>query len=270
MLFRSVLALAGAAIAVTPAMWVLTIPGHDAYNMAILCVGHVLVGTIWAGVNVCQFSIVLATSPQKDRGTYMAAGFTIQALLAGISPVLGAALLTTFRSHFEAAEAYKLVFGVTMGARFIAILFLAPVREEGSARIRATLRDLARISPRGMKAMRTLAKPSDVAARGEAIKSAAKAHYALASDEIVKALHDPAPRVRREAAQALAKLGDPAAAESLIHQLSDHPDLVEEDTVEALGELGGVEAVPHVARYLRSPRSQVRRAAAQARQRLKK
>jgi hypothetical protein len=62
----------------------------------------------------------------------------------------------------------------------------------------------------------------------------------------------------------LAKLGDPRAVEALIHQITDHPALVEEETIEALGELGSAESIPHLANYLNSLRSQLRRAAARA------
>jgi hypothetical protein len=85
----------------------------------------------------------------------------------------------------------------------------------------------------------------------------------MAGDELIKALHDPSPRIRRQAAAGLARLGDPSAVEALIHQLEYHPDLVEDEMVDALGSLGGAEAVPWLSKLLTNdPRTQVRRAAA--------
>lgn len=262
---RPMLALGALGISLTPTMWLLCRPDHLVANTILLLICHFLIGTVWAGVNLCQFNILLATSPARERSTYLGAGMTVQSILSGIAPILGAAMMTALRPVGSVEMAYKGVFLATMLLRFISVFFLRSVREEGSAKIRETIRDLSRVTPRGYKAMRLLSRSTDFGTRGDAIRSAASANFALASDEIIKALHDPAPSVRREAASALAKLGDdPKACEALLHQLEDHPDLVEEETVEAIGEIGGAEAVPLLARYLQSPRSQVRRAAAKA------
>jgi HEAT repeat protein len=100
--------------------------------------------------------------------------------------------------------------------------------------------------------------------RANAIESVGEQRVNLAADEIIKALHDPQPRVRRQAASALARLNDPRAVGELIHQIEFHPDLIEDETVEALGELQSSEAVPVLVGLLQSPRSLVRRSAARA------
>ncbi len=90
----------------------------------------------------------------------------------------------------------------------------------------------------------------------------------MAADEMVKALNDPLPRVRRQAVQALIRLRDPAsqrqAATALIEQLGLHPDLVEEEMIEALGAMRDRRAVELLSNLLKSPRSLVRRAAARS------
>ncbi|HZH98268.1 MAG TPA: HEAT repeat domain-containing protein, partial [Fimbriimonadaceae bacterium] len=135
---------------------------------------------------------------------------------------------------------------------------------EGALQVRRAIRDLSKVTPRGYRAMRRLAASTDAQHREEAIEAIAERGYALAGDEVLKAMHDPSPRVRRQAALSLAKLGDPNGARELIHQINEHPDLVEEETIEALGQLGGEEAVEPLARTLKSPRSMLRRAAAKA------
>jgi hypothetical protein len=157
-----------------------------------------------------------------------------------------------------------MVFGTAMVLRFLAIWFLIPVKEEGSAEIRKTIRDLTRVTPRSLRALKKLTATGDVSTREEALASVGRQRASVAGDEVIKALHDPSPRVRRQAAMALAKLNDPASASALIHILHDHPDLVEEEIVEALGMLGAPEAVEPLTGLLRSPRALTRRAAAKA------
>jgi len=112
--------------------------------------------------------------------------------------------------------------------------------------------------------MRKFGRSGEATEREEAIKSMAHHSLSLAVDELVVALHDPSPRVRRQAAAALGRVGDPEAANELIHQLVDHPDLVEEETVVALGELGNSNALPELIKLLRSPRPLLRRASAKS------
>ncbi len=112
--------------------------------------------------------------------------------------------------------------------------------------------------------MRRLSRTSDAWDREAAIEKVGEEGTTLASDDIIKALHDPLPRVRRQAASALARLRDPRATVELIHQIEEHPDLLEEETIWALGMLGDPAAAPALIRTLESPRPLMRRAAASA------
>ncbi|HMS54834.1 MAG TPA: MFS transporter [Fimbriimonadaceae bacterium] len=261
---KPILILVGVGLTLTPLMWLFCVPGATTRNAVILLTFHVLVGAIWAGVALCQFNILLATAKPADRSNYLGAALATQAITGGIAPLLGAELMSTLRGSMSAEMAYKWVFAVTMIIRFVAIFMLAPVREEGALKVRRALKDLSKVSPKGYRAMRELARSDDPEAREIAISDVGTKNFSLAADEIIKALHDPSPRVRRQAASSLAMLADPKAAQALIHMLEDHPDLVEEETVEALGLLGHASAVRPLSELLRSPRSIVRRAAAKA------
>lgn len=250
-------------VGTNPWFWIATHPGSP-YNAAILIVGHVWMGILWAGVALCQFNILLATADRDDRANYLAAGMALMAIVGGVAPLVGAMMMSGLRHVFEPAVAYKVVFATTSFLRVIAVLFLLRVNEEGSRTIGHALSDLRRMTPRGMKAMRSLSRSASVETRAEAIENVGQAGVRLATDDILKALHDPQPRVRREAAAALARLQDPRAARELIHQIEDHPDLLEEEVVDALGTLGDPEAVPALIRTMQNPRSVLRRAAARA------
>jgi HEAT repeat protein len=261
---KPIVAILGFGLFLTPAMWLFCQPGAPVANAVILIAGHLFSGAVWAGISVCQFNLLLATAKPEDRANYIGVGMALQALTGALSPMLGALLMGLLRHSFAPDVAYKIVFGSTMALRLVAIGFLVPVVEKGSTSIRATLKHLSKVSPRGYKALKQLSQSADVETRASAIASVGRQNFGIAVDEILKSLHDPSPRLRRQAAAALAKMDDPRATEALIHQITDHPALVEEETIEALGDLGNPDAIPHLARYLDSMRSQLRRAAAHA------
>ena len=261
---KPILIISGFGLTVTPLMWIFSVPGDNLRNALILIPSHLVVGAIWAGVGLCQFNLLLATADPDDRPNYIGTTLAMQAIVGGFAPLLGAALLSEFRGYFSAADAYKLIFGITMGIRFVSVFLLLRVKEEGSTKVMTAIHQIRRTTPGGIGAMRRLARSSDVSVREEAIEKLGDAHVSLAADEVMRALHDPSPRIRRQAASSLSKMGDPRAVRALIHQLEDHPDLVEEETVEALGDLGDARAVPVLVKLLQSPRSILRRAAARS------
>lgn len=261
---RPVLFLLAFGITLTPVMWMFCYPGQDTANAAILIPGHIFSGLMWGGATLCQLNILLATAKAEDRANYIGVGLAVQALVGGLSPLIGGELMALYRTLWTPEVAYKVLFGTAMLARFVAVFPLLSVREEGSVRLREALKHIRKVTPKGYGALRSLAKSETPGHREEAIHRAASQGLSLALEEIIAALHDPSPRVRRQAAEALAKLQDPGAVPALVHMLEDHPDLVDEETFEALGELQDEEAVQPLVRYLESPRALTRRAAAKA------
>lgn len=261
---KPVLAIVLAMLAANPIAWLATIPGNNTYNAILLLSTHVIMGITWSGINLCQFNLILATAKPEDRANYIGAGMTVIALMGGISPLLGATMMATLRPMVDVVFAYKLVFGTCLTLRAVAVFFIFPIQELGSIGLRTALGDLRRVTPRGMKAMRSLSRSTDVEMRADAISRVGNEGVTLAADEVLKALHDPQPRIRRQAAATLARLQDSRATAELIHQIEDHPDLLEEETVEALGTLGNPSAIPALIRTLQSPRAILRRAAARS------
>lgn len=261
---KPILAICGAGISLTPFMWMSCQPNAPTYNMILLVVGHAFGGIFWAGVGVTQFTLLLASAPEEERGNFIGVGLATQAIIGALAPMLGALILTEFRHALTADNAYKAMFGITVGIRFAALFFLAPVREHGAFSIRGALKNISQFSPSGYRALKSLSRNPDVAAREIAIASVADQQFEMASDELIGLLHDPSSRIRRQAAAALAKMHHPKAAAALIHQIEEHPDLLEEEAVEALGVVGDSAAVPALIQAMRSPRSLVRRASARA------
>ncbi len=261
---KPVLAILIVVIATTPLPWIFCRPGDDAFNAIILGFAHILAGMGWGGISVCQFNLLLANARDEDRANYIGAGMALQSLMGAVAPLLGALVMAGLRPAVGVSSAYHWIFILTCVLRAGTLFFLFRVREPGSMSIRDTLSELARISPSGIIAMRAIKKSGDETTRETAIATVASTHFEIARDEIIKALHDPSPRVRRQAARTLAELGGSGAVDALCHVLRDHPDLVEEEALEALGRLGNLRAVEYLLPYLHMPRPLLRRAAAKA------
>lgn len=261
---KPILALVVAGTAITPFQWMFLNAENQLFNIIFLISTHMFNGFVWSGVGVTQGNLYIATAPPEDRPNYLAAASAASALAMFVAPLLGYASLHWFRSLGSAEDAYKLLFTVIIGIRAAGILALMPVKEPGAASIRAALSQLVKVRPKGVKAMRQIAASTDQEARAEAIQAVGDTKMALGSEELVKALSDPSPKVRRRAARALSQVPSAVVAAALISHLEEHPNLADEETLEALGESGGTECTGLLVGFLKDPRAFIRRAAARA------
>ena len=265
---KPMLAIAGLGLAINPIPWILCRPGQLVFDTALLLCAHVFFGLVWGGVNLCQFNIMLSTAKPEDRANYLGAGMATTALVGGLAPMAGAAVMAHLRIEHGALAAYIAVFTVTALLRLVAVFTLIPVREAGSAEVITTLQHLGQARPGRVRAMRRLSRSSSAQTREAALEQLGDEGFAMAAGEVVKALYDPLPRVRRQAVHTLGQMRDPLsrrqAAEALIEQIEAHPDLAEEETIEALGTMDDSRALECLIRLLKSPRSLLRRAAARA------
>lgn len=259
---KPILGIGAVLLATNPIPWMVCQPGQDTFNAIVLLSTHIVMGVIWASVTLTQFNMVLATAPAEDRANYLGAGLTTIAVVGGIAPLMGAATMASLREVMTPEMAYKWIFGITVGLRLLAAAALIPVREPGAKGFRATLRELRHVTPTRMRTVRRLAGGGDAEARQAALRDAGQRSIGLAADDILRALNDPLPRVRRQAATALAQVRDPRTEDALLAHLADHPDLIEEEFVDTLGQIGDERSIPALVGLLDSPRSLLRRAAA--------
>lgn len=261
---KPVLTILTAGVVLTPVMWIFTYPGQPLQSTVLLTTLHFFNGALWSGVAVTQLNLFMSTARPEDRANYLGMVLAVQAVVLGVSPLLGAATMEVLRGMASAENAYKILFAAVVGIRVLALFALLPVREEGSTSIRGALRQLVKFSPRGARALKTLTASTDVGERAQAIAAVGESNFAMATGELVKALTDPSPRVRRQAALSLAKVADAGAVHDLIRHIEDNRELVEEETLEALGDLGSADAVPVLVSFLKDPRSLLRRTAARS------
>ncbi len=254
---------------ITPVMWLICQPNRDVMNTWILSLGHIFNGIVWSGVAIAQTNLYLATSKPSQRAGYLAAALTVASIFLGLAPLFGSMALSFFRQGLDAEHAYKAVFWLVILIRFFAVLLLIPVKEGGATSFGEAVRQLTRVTPRSVSALRTVRRGVDERRRESAIRSMGESQMSLGISELADALLDPAPRVRREAATALGRMRSPAASAALIQLATQHPELVEEETLEAIGDCGQPEAASVIADYLAHPSSILRRAAAKALSRLR-
>lgn len=249
----------------TPVMWISTSPLLQLWqNATILIGGHIFAGVFWSGIGVTTMNLYLATSTPEKRGNYLASVLTVQAVVTFVAPLIGAMVMAALREPLGAVAAYKVVFFISMVGRALGAISLIPVREKGSTSFGEAVRNLAKVRPGGVAAMRAMRAVADDRDRQSAIRRVGEAQFTLATDELVMALSDPSPRVRREAAMALGRMGTAEAGEALITFVQEQPEHVEEETLEALANTPHQKTARILMGFLDDPSPILRRAAAKA------
>lgn len=248
----------------TPGLWIICRANDLNFNATVLLVGMFFNGIVWSGASLTHFNLYLASAKPEDRANYLAAALAVQSLAAGVSPLVGAAILKALRMTHDPMTAYKIIFWIIMGVRVVAMASLAPVHEPGATSLRKALKQFRRVTPGGVAALRTIRAGSATGERVAALDRIGSTQFTLALDEVAKALADPVPRVRRHAAATLGRMRTPEAAQALLDHMVRHPELVEDETLEALGETGSALAVPVLISYLQHPRALLRRSAARS------
>lgn len=252
-------------VSFTPIMWISTSPDLPAWQNAAILIGfHIFPGIFWSGIGVTTMNLYLATSTSEQRGNYLASALTVQAIVSFIAPIAGSSLMALLRAPLGPVDAYKWVFIVSMVGRAMAAVALIPVREHGAISLRETVKNLARVRPQGVAAMRAMRTVSDHRERESAIRKVGLSQFTLATDELVSALNDPSPRVRREAADALGRLKTEEASAALIQFIQEQPENVDEETLEALGNSPGTQNAEILIGFLADPSPILRRSAAKA------
>lgn len=259
---KPVLAIAVAGTIFAPLVWQFTVPDRLFYNATILIAAHLFNGLVWSGANVTLLSLYLASSPARQRASYLATSTALQFAALGVAPMLGSLTLEALLPGGDPVFAYKVVFGGIIGLRVASFIAILPVREPGAQPIREALKQIMEARPAGLRALKRLRVSADEGEREEAAEAIGKERLRLGAGDLAKALSDPSPRVRRSAANSLASVQSPEVAQIVADLVRDRPELVEEEALELLAETHAPEAAGLLIRYLENPRSILRRTAA--------
>ncbi len=260
---KPVLFTSGILLAIGPLSWVFTQPGNMPWNYTILTLGHVAAGFAWTGVIVGQGNIVLAITPPSLRAQGIGLSQAVMTIVGGLAPMVGG-LFMQFAAFLPPKSQYDILFSANSALRVFAVLFLFGVHDPSSMRIREFLSSLLGVRPRGVMALRKLARTGGEEERAELLSRLKDARMKLAERDLIAFLDDPSPRVRQAAVRALREVGGAEAAVALRRFAEAHPELVDDDVVDALAALGDVEACGVLAGFVGDPSSPVRSAAARA------
>ncbi len=252
-----------------PYLWFLTDPDRYLWSVGVIYFIQVLAGSLWAGVGLTQFNLNVAVAPPEQRAVYMGALSAIVSLMGGLAAFASGALMEALKPYVSDPARFFVLFGMASLFRLFALPWLWGIHEPEGRSTRYVLSQLrASARPRGWRAMRQLRGQADVATRLNAVRTLAEEKTPLAVEELMTALRDPIPEVRREAAKALGAIGDPRAVPALLQVLKDPASDLVLEAAEALGAIGSPDATNELATLLDSERIEARIASIQALKRI--
>lgn len=266
---KPVLFASGLLIILGPLSWAVCQPAWGSWNLPILIVGHAISGFAWTGVAVGQGNIILANSSPEMRSAAIALSQAVIAFMGFAGQMAGGEIMQRTIGLMSDQSRYQMLFILNSSMRLVAVGFLAIVNDPTSSSVRGFLKQVARIRPRGVIAMRRLGSSTDISSKERAIRDLATSKMTMAEAELAGLLMDPSPRLRREAAEALGRIGGTDAVLALTRLIEHHPMLVEDEMVEALAAIGDPAAAASLIRLLENPSSSLRRTSAKALGRLR-
>jgi HEAT repeat protein len=259
---KPLLIISGSTVVFMPLIWTLTDPERYGWSVGVIMFIQVIAGFMWAGVGLSQFNMILNIAPQSQRTLYMGAISATGALIGGLAPLCSGLVMEYMRPIVPDPTRFYVLFCLTASLRGFALLWLKGLQEPSGTTagyVLSQLRSSAR--PRGWWAIRRLKRSTDEAGRLQAVRTLAQARTPLAVEDLVHALHDPSPEIRREAAIALGEIKDPRAVPALLEVLNDPASNLKLEITETLGKIGHPSAVPDLILLLQSARLDVRLAA---------
>lgn len=244
-----------------PFLWFLSDPDRYLWSVGVIFGIQVFAGFLWAGVGLTQFNLNVAVAPSEQRAVYMGALAAIITLVSGLSALASGALMEAMKGAVQDPARFFILFAGASLFRLFALPWLWAIREPQERPMGYVLAQLrASARPRGWVALRQLRRKTDMQARLQAIHALAEHKPPLAVEELVNALHDPVPAIRRAAAHALGEIGDPRAVPALLTLLTDPASDMVLEACEALGRIASPEALPELLKHLASGHIEVRKA----------
>ncbi|MFH1568998.1 MAG: MFS transporter [Gemmatimonadota bacterium] len=224
-----------------PLLWVFNEPG--AYYL--VPVALVASGILFSGIGVAVTPLLYGLVPPGERRPYYLASWSASVnLLGALGPLTGSFLVRYLKDVRVPLAGYELgnlqlIFALSSVAGLIPILLLQLVRDQSTVSSRRLLSNLLRgnfLSYTYNAAVYSMASGEERRAR--AALALGRSGSPLAIEQLIQALADASPVVRRSAARALGETGSEAASEHLVRVLIDGESDIRPEAAEALGRLG--------------------------------
>ena len=224
-----------------PLIWAFNQPG----SYYLVPVALILSGILFSGISVGINPLLYGLLPTGQQRTIYLATWSVSVNLMGaLGPLLGGILV------FQLKDLQFSVLGVPMGnlqvvfalsalIRLVPLLILRGVYDKKGTTSRSLLSRMLRgnvLSYAYNATIFSLATAESTRAR--AAEALGRSGNPLAIEQLVQALADASPRVRRSAARALGESGSASATEPLIRELLDGASDIRSEAAEALGRLG--------------------------------
>ena len=229
-----------------PIVWIFNAP--DSYYL--VPVALILSGIFFSGIGVAISPLVYSLLPQGEKRTLYLASWSVAVNLMGaLGPFLGGVLAYQLQDvHWEwmgfPITNLQIIFAISAGARIVPVLLLRGVRDTKDTTSRELISQMRRgnlLSYAYNTALFNIASREKTRAR--AAEALGKSGNPLAIEQLVQALADASPRVRRSAARALGESGSESATEPLLRELLDGSSDIRSEAAEALGRLGNLSSV---------------------------
>ena len=238
---RPVLQILMTPAAFLPCVWAFNQPG--AYHL--VPVALILSGILFSGIAVGVNPLLYSLLPRGEKRTvYLAAWSVTVNLMGALGPLLSGLIV----AHLE--DLRFSVLGVSMGklqvvfalstlARLAPLLILRTVKDTPKATSRSLLARMLRGNILSYAYNTTIfSLATGEGTRARAAEALGRSGNPLAIEQLVQALADASPRVRRSAARALGESRSESAAEPLVRELLDGASDIRSEAAEALGRLG--------------------------------
>ena len=229
-----------------PLLWVFNRP--DAYYL--VPVAMVLNGLILSSITVSMTPLVFGLLPNgTQKMFYLASWSAAVSLVGALGPLVGSFLAHALRDVNTVILGFpvgnlQLIFLISVVARLAPVVALNFVHNTKSEPSVGLLSQMLRGNVLGY-AYNTivfgLAKSAD--SRARAAYAMGRSGNPLAIEQLVQALVDASPKVRRSAARALGETASTSATGALVQELLNGESDIRSEAAEALGRLGHAEGI---------------------------
>ncbi|NKB65473.1 MAG: MFS transporter [Candidatus Latescibacteria bacterium] len=247
--------------ALLPIIWIFNQP--DSYYL--VPVALVLTGLLFSGINVSTTPLLYGLLPQGAQRTYYLASWSTTVNLLGAMGPLAGGLLVAYLSETSLTLGglelghLKLIFLLSVVVRIAPLILLRFVDDSGTVSSRQLLSQLLRGNVLSYALNAALYHgTTEAQRRAQAALGLGKSGNPLAVEQLIQALADASPKVRRSAARALGETGSEAATAPLVEQLLDDESDIRSEAAEALGRLGHPRSVDPLVDALADPDPRIR------------
>ncbi len=229
-------------------------------------------GVIFSGQPVAIQNLAMAMAPRERREFYISMFQATNALAAAMGPVFAGWLADRYRIMLgmalpsgQPACYIHLILGIAFVGMLLVVPLMVRIPDPKGIEVRPWFgRLLSGDLWRMAWNIGVLGTASSVPRRVRALRRITARDGNLMLPEIVGALHDSDPAIRRESLLALGRLGTPEALELLLWYLHEPDAALRAHSVEAIGLPGLPESSSLLKQALHDPDSRVRRAAVEA------